>query len=53
LQLLEGKELKMAVISKSHGVHARGSVLGAALLYFIMAVAAIAVAVPAAIVVMG
>jgi hypothetical protein len=43
----------MAVISKSHGAHAAGSGFGAALLYFAMAVAAISVAVPAAIMVMG
>jgi hypothetical protein len=43
----------MAVISKSYGAHSAGSILGSALLYFVMAVAAIAIAVPAAIMVMG
>ncbi len=43
----------MAVISKDHGVHTAGSGLGTALMYFAMAVAAIAVSVPAAIIVMG
>lgn len=43
----------MAVISKSHGAHAGHSGLGTALLYLAMAIAAIGVAVPAAIAVMG
>jgi len=43
----------MAVISKSHGAHTTMSGLGAALLYLAMAVVAISLAVPAAIVVMG
>lgn len=43
----------MAVLSKSHGAHAAGSGFGAALLYLAMAIAAIVIAVPAAIMVMG
>lgn len=43
----------MAVISKSHGSHTAGSGLGAAFLYLVMAIAAISIAVPAAIMVMG
>jgi tRNA A37 threonylcarbamoyltransferase TsaD len=43
----------MAVISKDHGSHAAGPGLGTALMYLAMAAAAIAVSVPAAIIVMG
>jgi hypothetical protein len=43
----------MAVISKSHGDHTVVTGIGAALMYFAMAAAAIAISVPAAIVVMG